>query len=231
MRSEFSSSLIKCHLPYHRFAVALLAICSSLPAHLYAGQSADVMVAIENEFADVEAIAHISHITDNAAINTKGLVRVNITAGDGNVQQNSAAMAESSGVSSATIDANQYSDMITSDQAQILSTGINGAAFSGAQGVVQVNNSAGAGNMQFNGAAMAIGDMGAFTFIELNDEQLMDSAPIGTTSVDDKNNPVQAAEANLSPGAFNGASGIIQINQTAGNNNTAANSFTMSVSP
>ena len=191
----------------------------------------DALAELVNEQSQVGAAAHISIIDGDALTNASGLVRINLTAGDGNVQQNSAAAAHSKGFSSATVNARQYTDMVTTDSAQTLSAGINDQAFSDAQGIIQVNQSAGAGNAQFNGAAIAIAGVGAFAFVELNDKQLMDQASPTGSAAANNDQPNQHINVSLAPGAFKNASGVIQINQAAGNNNSSANGFTMSVSP
>jgi len=210
--------------------IATLAALSIIAAPSFADEQ-NANASLADRSGHGEAVAHISTIDGNAMSNTSGLVRVNITAGDGNVQQNSAATAHSEGYSAAGAKARQYTDMVSTDSEQLLSVGIDDNAFDNALGIVQINNSAGTGNAQFNGAAIAVGGLGAFAFVELNDRQMMDqsSPTAGTVSVDTQ--PDQTIDARLSPGAFTNASGIIQINQAAGNNNITANSFTMSVSP
>lgn len=219
------------YLLCHIYVCGMLLLGESVSANPVHAQSDDELVARTNAASRIHTNQHISRVIDRAVVNAQGLIRVNVTAGDGNVQQNSAAIAENGGYSSATIKAAQKSEMIKPAMAQTLSSRMDGVAFSGANGLVQVNSSAGMSNQQFNGAAMAVSDVHAHSFIELDAIRLMGSARVGTAPESTKNAPAQSAEAVLSPGTFKSASGIIQINQTAGNHNTAANSFTMSVSP
>ncbi len=212
-------------------ANALTALCLFTTPYVNAADQQDASAALSDSTGSGEAVAHISIIDGNALGNASGLVRVNLTAGDGNVQQNSTAAAHSTGISVAAVDAHQYTDMVTTDGLQLLSAEINDQAFGNAQGIIQVNQSAGAGNAQFNGAALAIGELGAFAFVELNDEQLMDTSNTAANGSANNDQPGQVTSVGLAPGAFKNATGIIQINQAAGNNNISANSFTMTVSP
>lgn len=193
--------------------------------------SEDALVDLVNAQNQAGVVTHISIIDGDALTNSSGLVRVNLSAGDGNVQQNSAAAAHSQTFSSAAVSARQYTDMVSTDSSQLLSIGINDQAFSDAQGIIQINQSAGAGNAQFNGAAIAVAGVSAFAFVELNDEQLMTQASPTGSATTTGDQPDQHINVNLAPGAFKNASGVIQLNQAAGNNNRSANSFTMSASP
>lgn len=224
--------LVPGRLPTRTFATTSYLLTTFVVSTLCSNSALaeDTLAELANQQGQVSAAAHISTISDEVLTGASGLVRVNLTAGDGNVQQNSAAAAHSKGLSSAVVSAQQHTDMVTTDSAQLLSAGINDLAFSDAQGIIQVNQSAGVGNAQLNGAAIAVAGLGAFAFVELNDKQLMDQAsPTGSALNSDQ--PNQQTNVTLAPGAFQNASGVIQINQAAGNNNNAANSFTMSVSP
>lgn len=187
-------------------------------------------VSLTDGLAKGSATAHLSTIESDAFSNATGVVRANLTAGDGNVQQNSTAFAASNGVSVAGLRANQLSDTATSDFYQVLSARIEAGAFDGTTGVSMVNQSAGAGNVQFNGAAIAIGGLGSAAFIQLNNESLSSqSAATGSASGTDGKPFNLKTETSVDPGAFQNARGVIMINQAAGNNNATANSFTLSV--
>ncbi|MBQ0799306.1 MAG: hypothetical protein KBT63_08455 [Porticoccaceae bacterium] len=219
-----------------RLTLMLLILAAATTA-LFSGFAAaeDPLVELNNEHIEALAAASISTHTstiDGGALNgASGLIAINLTAGDGNVQQNSTAAAHSQGISSAAVEARQYTNMVTSDTGQSLSVGINDNTFNDARGIIQINQSAGAGNAQFNGAAIAVGATGAFAYVELNDEQLMNQPVAMSSTAADPAQPNQQINVNLSPGAFKNASGLVQLNQAAGNNNSTANSFTMSVSP
>lgn len=187
-------------------------------------------VSLTDGLAKGSATAHLSTIESDAFSNVTGVVRANLAAGDGNVQQNSTAFAASDGISVAGIRANQLSDTATRDFYQVLSARIEAGAFDSATGISMVNQSAGTGNVQFNGAAVAIGGLGTAAFVQLNNESLSSqSAAIGSSGDTDGKPFNLKKEASIDPNAFQNARGVIMINQAAGNNNATANSFTLSV--
>lgn len=175
-------------------------------------------VVVHQSVVEADSISHVS-----------GVVTANITAGDGNVQQNSTALANSQGYSQAVVEADQFSTFSTSNFYQVLSARIASGAFNDAFGIAMVNQSSGAGNVQFNGAAIAVGGSGAAAYIQLNNDALGEQS--ASTANSDDGNPVGVtAEAYLDPDAFKNARGVMMINQAVGNNNATANSFTLSVS-
>lgn len=221
-KSLVVSALVGC------FTAALTFVAPEVAAEDYEA-NAELASGLSN--GQATASQNTSVIGGNAVTEVSGLVRVNLTSGDGNVQQNAAALAYSNGISAAVVEGVQSTEVISTNGLQILNTSIEDFAFGGALGIVQVNNSSGTGNAQFNGAAIAIGELGGFAIVELNDEQMMDEAgptSVGQSSSDDS---TVISSVGLSPDAFKNATGIIQVNQTAGNNNVSSNSFTMSVSP
>lgn len=210
--------------------------CVLLAACLVHGVSAQTDSGAAVEIVDAQGN------TGGAAINTSvigpalqgstGVVTVNQTAGDGNVQQNAAALAASEGHSVAAVAAEQARQRFIPDADQLLTADIESGAFEDAMGIYLVNQSAGTGNSQFNGAAVAVGGVSALAIVQLDDARLQeqsvgDAAPVlpegGSASV--------SAGANLAPDAFEGARGLFLVNQAAGNNNATANTFTLSSPP
>jgi hypothetical protein len=167
--------------------------------------------------------------------NVSGLSRVNITAGTGNLQQNSSAIAilhESSLNAVAKVRSTQLTDNPTNNNQQLMSAEIGSGAFNGARGITSINQSAGADNTQLNAMAVAVGGRRPFAIVEMNESQLLgESQAAGFSLTDQAGNTAQVnAATGLSKSAFNGARGVIQINQAAGIGNLTSNSFTMSVS-
>lgn len=161
-----------------------------------------------------------------------GTVKINQTAGDGNVQQNSAALAASDGPSVASVDAVQRSQNAVPAVDQVLQATIETGAFEDALGIFLVNQSSGTGNSQFNGAAIAIGGISALAVVQLDDRKLQEqSTGISGRALPKEGGATVSASANLAPDAFAGARGLFQVNQAAGNNNATANTFTLSASP
>lgn len=163
---------------------------------------------------------------------SSGNVTVNQTAGAGNVQQNAASVAMSAGHSVAVVEGRQATQRATSGSDQLLVASIGSRAFDHARGVYLVNQSAGAGNSQFNGAAIAIGGVSALGVVQLDDARLQEhSAGPSASALHDEGGAKVSASANLAPDAFAGARGLFLVNQAAGNNNATANTFTLSASP
>ena len=193
-------------------------------------------------FADplsVRASQSVVEISKNsiqgAFENVSGITRVNITAGTGNLQQNSSAIAnlnDSQLNAVAKVKSTQLSNNPSIKNLQIMSAEIGSGAFNGARGITSVNQSAGANNTQLNAMAVAVGGPRPLAIVEMNESQLQgESQPLGLSLTDQAGNTAEVnAATGLSKSAFNGARGVIQINQAAGSGNLTSNSFTMSVS-
>ncbi|GAC1541354.1 MAG: hypothetical protein NVS3B16_04730 [Vulcanimicrobiaceae bacterium] len=98
---------------------------------------------------------------------------------------------------------------------------ITEAAFSGATGIVRINQAAGVGNMQSNVAI--------FRVVPLSDGRL-DSVTTKTAAPDAKiANLRSRGEVVVSSGVLAGAGGLIQVNQSAGNGNASSNVFTLTI--
>lgn len=203
----------------------LIAACGALlvpmlPAHSQSAQSESGAAAVHSSTIG-PALQH-----------TTGVVTLNQTAGEGNVQQNSAALAESEGHSVASVDAQQATERLTPQASQILAADILSGAFDDSFGVHLINQSAGAGNSQFNGAALAVGGVSALAIVQLDDSQLQEqSTGAAADSLPNEGGAMVSTSADLAPDAFEGARGLFLVNQAAGNNNATANTFTLSTSP
>jgi hypothetical protein len=167
--------------------------------------------------------------------NVSGITRVNVTAGTGNLQQNSSAIAilnDSQLNAVSKVKSTQLTDNPASKHQQAMSAEIGPGAFNGARGITSINQSAGADNAQFNAMAVAVGGARPFAIVEMNESQLLgESQPVGLSLADQAGNTAEVnAATGFSKSAFNGARGVIQINQAAGIGNLTSNSFTMSVS-
>ena len=106
---------------------------------------------------------------------------------------------------------------LTLDQASI-----GGAAFAGSAGIIDVNQAAGTGNEQVNVVTIQLhgaSDAALATAVT-------QSAPLAR-----RDGSSSQATATISPSAFSGASGLAQVNQTAGNGNATVNTFSLRVGP
>ena len=184
------------------------------------------------------AAASQTTIAENTLSSVSGISAINISAGDNNLQQNSAAIAVSSngGFSASQItpsQINQLDDSVPSTSAsQSLKGEILSGAFADGVGIVMLNQSSGSGNSQLNGAAIAVGAAGSFAAIELGDLEL--ASQRSAVEMDSQNRPAGnreegAMEAVLADDAFHNAQGIVQINQVVGNGNRTVNALSLSV--
>ncbi len=166
-------------------------------------------------------------IQDMALKGSRGVIGVNIAAGDSNVQLNARALAFSvgQGVASASVHAVQRVQMPGEAPDSAVSL-IQGSAFSNASGMISVNHASGVANAQVNDIAIgfAIGGV-AVTESELS--LTVTGQPGGQSS---QSQIQQHREASISGSAFEGASGVVQINQLAGSGNATSNSFGLTVS-
>ena len=177
-------------------------------------------------------------IFENALSSLSGISAINISAGDNNLQQNSAAIAASKngGFSASQItpsQINQFDDSVANTSlGQFLKGEILSGAFANGIGIVMLNQSSGSGNSQFNGAAIAVGAPGSFAAIELGDMELASQRP--AVDMDSQKRLAGGQEegimeAVLSDDAFRNAQGIVQINQVVGNGNRTVNALSMSL--
>ncbi|MFM0736710.1 hypothetical protein PQQ51_05615 [Paraburkholderia xenovorans] len=165
-------------------------------------------------------VSATSTIGNGAGAGTTGAFTVNETAGLDNAQANQVTVSNGGVVANANVSVQSASvaAKVTSARASIEAN-----AFSNTSGAVLVNQSAGAGNLQRNSTQIGTAALGVET---VSDGELSATAPkngglgqsIGVHSV---------REANISTDAFKNASGIVQINQTAGAGNATANSFVL----
>ena len=210
---------------------ALLVTCLVSGHPVQARSPSDAAPPVGSNDATDGAVANISTIGP-ALQRSSGMAVVNQAAGTGNVQQNSAALAHGAGYSVARVHGRQAPQRVVPTVDQLLIVSIDPGAFEDARGVYLVNQSAGAGNSQFNGAAIAVGGVSALGIVQLDDTRLQEHrAGTGAPVLHDEGGAKVSASANLAPDAFAGARGLFLVNQAAGNNNATANTFTLSASP
>jgi hypothetical protein len=177
-------------------------------------------------------------IAEDALSSLSGISAINISAGDSNLQQNSAAIAVSSngGFSASQITPSQKNQLnstaLNNGTSQALKGEILSGAFADGVGIVMLNQSSGSGNSQLNGAAIAVGAPGSFAAIELGDMELASQHSV--VDLDSQNQLAGSQEegtmeAVLADDAFRNAQGIVQINQVVGNGNRTVNALSMSL--
>jgi hypothetical protein len=124
----------------------------------------------------------------------------------------------------AKINIDQYSYGPLKNSAKGGDATIGGTAFAGSSGITQVTQASGSGNIEANAAFIGIGFAGN-PLNEVSLSQIRAGAPLVNPS-----GPYYG-HTSMSPGAFAGATGVVQVEQAAGNNNTAANVLSVHVGP
>lgn len=161
-----------------------------------------------------------ARIDDGVAANATGRISVNQAAGTGNAQVNAAAIAQ--GVDGiAAMHVSQQAR--TPEQAAARQARADiGAAFQGVAGMVSVNQAAGSANLQGNLVVIAGG-------AEL--PVVPDAMLAATTAMTGNNDlPVSRTDppmVSIADGAFRGAQGLVQVNQSAGVGNRSTNIFVL----
>lgn len=170
-----------------------------------------------------------SRIGGDAARGAQGRVAINQAAGHGNVQANVAALSASSGVGLGRVGVEQQ--VTATDSARDASARLDAGALSNVRGLLSVNQAAGSGNAQANALVLARANLAAGALLlgqgveRLDDAALADvagAAPVQTASAS-----APLREAAISGDALRGTQGIVQLNQTAGTGNRAANAIVL----
>lgn len=181
------------------------------------------LVAIDAGAQDMKASVSID---DNAFANFDGAALINGAAGDTNLQFNGTVIAVSqSGASFASLSAIQVmpggEDAVASLNASAF---VRGDAFSGATGVVALNQASGQYNLQVNASAIAI-SLDGFALAESELVQTRAGGELPSDAL-----PDGPRRTDVSDAAFSGAAGIVQANQVAGFGNKTFNNFALSLS-
>jgi len=163
-------------------------------------------------------------IDGNVGSNTQGVLSVNQAAGDANLQSNTTAAAiNANGLASAQGNVVQTINKGTFGVPDVAVARINGTAFNNASGVIKINQAAGAANAQANSVAIAVGANVDVTTDAVLAQTVSNVAPTTMTANG------QHRETTVADTAFRGASGIVQVNQSAGIANATSNTFALRV--
>jgi hypothetical protein len=183
-------------------------------------------------------------IDGSAFSSARGNVGVNVAAGDGNQQINSAALAVVDDMmfvfGTSAADVASYQD---SSENNVLNTGvtnrslIGGSAFSGAVGNIAVSMAAGSNNQQKNSISMAVSNMGLaeanVAAIQKSNRNVVSSDPraefddvTGSLVIRDLN----ANKSMINGSAFAGVAGNIGVNMASGTGNQQLNALSLSIS-
>lgn len=202
---------------YQGFMTPLAAVVATVAALAAGSAFAEDLYITNGQLLGTNAT-----IENGVAVGASGHVAVNETAGSNNVQNNAAVLATGGSVA--------VGNLLSSQQAVVTGTtgaanaSIQGNAFSGATGLTQVNQSSGAGNLQHNAAVIVSGDVSGVASVSDTalSAAISKGGPAGHNNLND-----QYRTASISPNAFQGASGVVQVNQSAGIGNVTANVFVL----
>jgi hypothetical protein len=186
-----------------------------------------LIVAIASAFF-VCTVAPICHaqIGDNTSIggssfsDATGHIAVNEASGAANQEANVAV--ESDGP--ATLSVSQRNSGKAISATTTGSALIQGSAFGQVSGVVQVTQAAGVGNMLANAAFVGVGETAGMNPVSL-------SQVSGAVAPQNDSNSSFHEQTGIAPTAFTEANGVVQVDQTAGNNNVAANELSVHFDP
>lgn len=166
---------------------------------------------------------------DGGALNgAQGNIGVNVTAGNNNVQSNSAALAaHDMNRVFGQLDAEEFEDQratgnVTFNFLSENNASLSGGALSHASGNIGVNVSAGDSNVQSNSLAAAVGPAALAEASSISYQSASGNFTLGIYN---------ANLASLGDGALSYASGNIGVNVAAGGNNVQMNSLAITADP
>ena len=204
--------------PIKRAAVALalsLAVGSGQPALADPGLTTRPVEGVRNSVV----------LESNVLSGISGVSNTNMAAGGGNQQSNSGVLAIGTTAHAASIlmQGSVIGHRITSHNQKI---GIKDRAFRQSEGWLSINQAAGQGNVQSNSMGVALG-ISASNLSDATLQQVMaDQQGLSGTS-DGAVSTQRRIEVDKT--SFEGARGIIQVNQSAGTGNATSNSFRLNV--
>lgn len=190
-----------------------------VPAVLHSG-----LVMAQDPLPDLPGYVTQSVIDSNALSHVRGRFAVNMTAGDSNVQANAAAVAlgAEGGSAIGLVGGIQVTDPRQGNLPDLATASIGSNVFANSSGLISVNQSSGVGNAQANGAAFAMG------FEEVVAESVLSAATSNAVPTGAGAGKSHQA-VSINDTAFDGAHGLVQVNQSAGSGNSTANNFALQV--
>jgi hypothetical protein len=169
-----------------------------------------------------------SPVIDNAEIDNSGMqyqgnLSVNQAAGDQQQQANARAIAIGHGASATTQIRQRLRTAV--DPAIDARSSIQGDSFSNGNGVLGVNQSAGASNQQANALRISIGTQPQ----TIDDSVLVQQNVTLIINSDPTDSAPGYRQVATSDQAFTGSRGVVQLNQSAGVGNRTANTLSVRV--
>ena len=199
------------HIAEHR-AIAAAAACLGMLAALAAPASGWAQ--------QVPVVSGEAQISSGAFAGSKGVIGVNEAAGLNNAQSNQAAivLAPAGVAGTSAGQSAQARARVPSARASI-----EDGAFSNLSGVAMVNQTAGAANLQRNSVVLGAAAQG----VESVSDSVLSAASPQQGRVDESAMAQGERAVHIGNDVLKNASGIAQINQTAGAGNATANTFVL----
>ena len=173
----------------------------------------------------VHALAHAEQaVIDNSGQSANGILAVNQAAGNDNQQGNLQALAVSATASHASVSLSRQPLGASTAATTDARASITGAAFSGSQGLMAINQTAGNANQSLNALSLAVSARPQATALPsaAADSLLANTAGSAPALASDSNGNSHA-QTDISAAAFQGSRGLVQLNQIAGSHNQAVN--------
>lgn len=200
-------------------SAVLVSTLIAVPA-MFSGNSA----LAQDDLPEMPGYVTQSIIDSNALSGVRGRFVVNMAAGDSNMQANAAAVALGTSGSPAVglVSGTQAIDLRQAGLPDVSVAFIGNHAFAHSSGMISVNQTSGVGNAQANGAALALG------FEEVVAESVLSATTSGAVQIGAGAGKGHQA-VSIHDTAFDGARGLVQVNQSAGSGNSTANNFALQV--
>lgn len=179
------------------------------------------------------ALSDQTLIGANALEATQGRTAVNLAAGRGNLQANAMSLAIGEQVQAVAQARQEIEGTPALSAARDASSRIEAGAFRQAQGAISVNVVSGEFNRQANLISLSVSNPQSSALgtaaVAASDDVLLETRA-GTGPGEPATIRAGQRSAHIESGAFAGASGIVQINQVAGVQNTVSNLVVIRVS-
>jgi hypothetical protein len=169
----------------------------------------------------------LSEISSQSFNNIQGVASINEAAGEGNQQVNLRALAiNPQGVAEAQAAATQIQGGKYRSEPGKQKVVIQGNSFTSLSGIVGINQASGTANTQANAVTIAIGIGG-----ETVADSLLAGASSNRAGLVNRSRQSQPGSRviGVDDTAFQGARGIVQLNQTGGAGNLSSNNFALRV--
>ncbi|MEW6740381.1 MAG: hypothetical protein AB1325_10830 [Nitrospirota bacterium] len=167
-------------------------------------------------------IINQTNISGNALSDSRGIIGVNMAAGDENAQVNARAIVIGEGVpvlSDLNIQQRIHNKLTLGSPSYNLDY-IGGDAFAGSAGIISINQTAGSGTAQANLVSIGIGGGNAVQASQASMEQLL----MSYGKVEGSLEGYEGKRSDIIDGnAFSGSHGLVVVNQSAGSANRVFN--------